>query len=228
MIVEIWSDVVCPWCYIGKRRVEAALELFEHREQVDVIWRSYELDPTATVDSHGVDLVHHLAQKYGTDRLSAMAMMARVSEVAASVGLSYRFDLARRSSTFDAHRLIHLAATTNDADAMKERLMRAYFCEGEDVADHDTLVRLAGEIGLGSDSVSTMLRGAKFADDVRSDEAAAKEFGITGVPCFVIDRAYAMSGAQEPTAILEALEEAWDASTKHAADHVNDDHAVTN
>jgi len=211
MIVEIWSDVVCPWCYIGKRRFEAALAHFDHRDEVEVVWRSYELDPAASTDSH-VDLAEHLATKYGTDRTAALAMMDRVSEVAASVGLSYRFDLAKRSSTFDAHRLIHLAASAGRADAMKERLMHAYFVEGADVADRSSLSEMATEVGLDADQVSEVLAGDRFDAEVRLDEAHAREFGITGVPCFVIDRAFALSGAQESATILEALNEAWDAS----------------
>ena len=212
MIVEIWSDVVCPWCYIGKRRFEHALEQFEHRQEVEVVWRSYELDPTASADSH-VDLAQHLATKYGTDRTVALTMMDRVSEVAASVGLTYRFDLAKRSSTFDAHRLIHLAAASGHADAMKERLMQAYFTEGADVADRDTLMSLGEAVGLDIARLEEVIDGDRYETEVRLDEMTAKEFGITGVPCFVIDRAFALSGAQESSTILEALCEAWDAST---------------
>ena len=212
MKVEIWSDVVCPWCYIGKRRFEAALADFEHADAVEVVWRSFELDPDASPHDH-VDLADHLAGKYGTDRSGAIAMMDRVTEAAASVGLDYRLEIAIRSSTFDAHRVLHLAAAQGLGNQMKERLMLAYFCEGADVAEHQVLAQLGGEIGLDRAATAHMLGTDAFAEEVRHDQAMATELGVRGVPFFVIDRAYALSGAQDPAAILDALREAWAEST---------------
>lgn len=212
MKVEIWSDVVCPWCYIGKRRFEAALADFEHADEVEVVWRSFELDPSATAGPP-VDLADHLAGKYGTDRDGALEMIERVTDVARSVGLHYRLDIAIRSSTFDAHRVIHAASAVGSGDQMKERLMSAYFCEGADIANVTVLSGLAAEVGLNADDVERTLRGDDYRDAVSTDQEMARSLGVRGVPFFVIDRAYALSGAQDPATILEALREAWSERT---------------
>jgi predicted DsbA family dithiol-disulfide isomerase len=208
--VEIWSDIACPWCYVGKRRFEAALAAFEHRDDVTVTWRSFELDPTAPRERE-VDGATHLADKYGTSREQALAMHRRMTDVAAEEGLDFRFDLARGGNTFDAHRLIHLAATYGHQAAAKERLMRAYFTEGEHVDDHETLVRLAGEAGLDADEARAVLGSDEYADAVREDEELARRIGINGVPFFVLGRRYGVSGAQTPDVLLEALEKSWEA-----------------
>jgi predicted DsbA family dithiol-disulfide isomerase len=206
MQVEIWSDVVCPWCYIGKRRFEAALARFEHHDEVEVRWRSFELDPGAPQE-RTEPIVDHLAAKYGTTREQAQAMLDRMTATAEGEGLQFRFDLARRGNTFDAHRLLHLAADRGRQPAVKERLMAAYFTEGRPIGDVDTLVSLAGEAGLDEAEVNQTLTGDAYADAVRDDEAQARELGITGVPFFVIDRAYGVSGAQAAEVLLEVLEE---------------------
>jgi predicted DsbA family dithiol-disulfide isomerase len=206
--VEIWSDIACPWCYVGKRRFEAALAGFEHRDGVRVTWRSFELDPTAPPQREH-DGATHLAEKYGTSREEALAMQARMTEVAATEGLDFRFDLARGSNTFDAHRLLHLAAQRGVQDAMKERVMRAYLTEGELISDHDVLRRLALEVGLARDEVSDVLGGDRYADAVRDDERTAAGLGIHAVPFFVVDRKVGASGAQPPAVLLELLRQAW-------------------
>ncbi|MFN8052081.1 MAG: DsbA family oxidoreductase [Acidimicrobiales bacterium] len=214
MLVEVWSDVICPWCYIGKRNLEAALASFEHAGDVEVRWRSFELDPRAPKES-ATDLAGSLAAKYGTDRAGALSMMDRVASVAEGVGLHYRFDLAHRSNTFDAHRVIHLAANTGGAalqDAVKERLLAAYFTEGADLADAATLERLAVEAGLDGTAVATMLAGDDLAAEVRDDEATAHELGISGVPFFLVDGAAGVSGAQPPERLLLMLQRAWEKS----------------
>jgi predicted DsbA family dithiol-disulfide isomerase len=180
MNIEIWSDIACPWCYIGKRRFEAALAGFEHRDDVRVTWRSFELDPAA-----------------------------QMTDTAAGEGLDFRFDIARSGSTFDGHRLVHLAAEHGLQDAMKERLLRAYFGEGELMSDHETLVRLAGEVGVPEDEARQMLAGDRFAAEVREDEQTAARFGISAVPTFVVDRSLGVSGAHPPEALLELLHEGW-------------------
>jgi predicted DsbA family dithiol-disulfide isomerase len=205
--VEIWSDIACPWCYIGKRRFEAALERYEHRDEVTVTWRSFELDPAAPAEL-GVDGATHLAQKYGTTRDEALAMQARMTETAAGEGLEFRFDIARRANTFDAHRLIHLAAAHGRQDAMKERIMRAYLTDGELISDAATLQRLALEVGLPADAVRATLAGDGFAADVREDERTAARMGIQAVPFFVVDRAIGASGAHPAEQLVELLRQA--------------------
>jgi predicted DsbA family dithiol-disulfide isomerase len=209
--VEIWSDVVCPWCHIGKRRFETALARFAHRDEVDVVWRSFELDPSAPHEL-GVPLLDHLAEKYGVGRDEAAAMMERIRVNGEAEGIAMRFSEARPGSTFDAHRVLHLAAARGVQDAVKERLLSAYLCEGELVSDHDALERLAAEAGLEKDDVAAVLAGDAYAEAVRADEAEARGLGATGVPFFVLDRAFGVSGAQPADLLLEALERAWAAA----------------
>ncbi|MGH2873822.1 MAG: DsbA family oxidoreductase, partial [Solirubrobacteraceae bacterium] len=188
MEVEIWSDVACPWCYVGKRRFEAALARFEHRDEVRVTWRSFELDPGAPAERTG-DRVQHLARKYGMTVEQARASQERLAGVAAGDGIEMQFELARAANTFDAHRLIHLAEAHGLQDAMKERLLRAHFTDGELVSDHQTLIRLAAEVGLPEGEAVQALAGDRFADEVRDDEQTAVQLGISAVPTFVVDRA---------------------------------------
>jgi predicted DsbA family dithiol-disulfide isomerase len=208
MDVEIWSDIACPWCYVGKRRFEAALARFEHRDEVRVTWRSFELDPAAPPEREG-ERAARLAEKYGMTVEQAREMERQMTETAAGEGLDFRFDIARSGTTFDGHRLIHLAAEHALQDAMKERLLRAYFSEGELMSDPDTLVRLAGEVGVPEDEVRQMLASDRFAAEVREDERMAQAFGISAVPTFVVDRKLGVSGAHPPDALLQLLGEGW-------------------
>ena len=208
MHVEIWSDIACPWCYVGKRRFEAALAAFEHRDEVRVTWRSFELDPSAPREREGVGAAH-LARKYGTSREQALAMHQRMTATAAEDGLDFRFDLARGGNTFDAHRLVHLAEAHGVQDAMKERLMRAYLTEGELMSDAATLERLAVEVGVPADAVRQMLATDRYAAEVRDDERTATSLGITAVPFFVIDRRIGAAGAQPPEVLGELLRRGW-------------------
>ena len=212
MHVEIWSDIACPWCYVGKRRFEAALARFKHRDEVQVTWRSFELDPTAPHEREG-DRAAHLATKYGMTVEQARDMQRQMTEVAAGDGLDFRFDIARSGNTFDAHRLVHLAGEHGLQDEMKERLMRAYLGEGELMSDHDTLARLAAEVGLPETEVREMLAGDRLTAEVRDDERTGHQLGITAVPTFVIDRALGASGAHPPDALLELLRRGWAART---------------
>jgi predicted DsbA family dithiol-disulfide isomerase len=206
--VEIWSDIACPWCYVGKRRWEAALTQFEHRDEVRVTWRSFELDPAAPLEREG-DRAARLAEKYGMTVQRARELEQQMTETAAADGLDFRFDVARSGSTFDAHRIVHLAEAHGLQDAMKERLLRAYFSEGELVSDPDTLIRLAGEVGLPQDEVRDTLRTERYAQDVRDDEQLAARMGISAVPTFVVDRAIAASGAHPPDALVDLLRQGW-------------------
>jgi len=205
LTVEIWSDVVCPWCYIGKRRFEAALAEFGH--DVEYTWRSFELDPGAPpVREHSA--AEHLAGKYGMSVEQAEASHAQMTELAAQEGLEYHLDQARGGNSFDAHRLMHLAAADGRQDEAKERLMRAYFTEGVAIGDRDALVALATDIRLDPDEARAVLDGDGYADAVREDEMLAQRIGIQGVPFFVLNRRYGVSGAQKPEILVQALEQA--------------------
>ena len=208
--VDIWSDVVCPWCYIGKRRFEAALARFEHRDRVEVVWRSFELDPNARPSSEVTGTyAERLARKYGTSVSQAAARLHHMTAMAAEEGLDFRFDLSKPGNTFDAHRLLHLALEHGVQDELKERLDRATFSEGLSVSDHAELARLAVEVGLPAHEVEAVLASDRYADAVRRDEADAERFDITAVPFFVLDGKYGVPGAQSPEYLLRALEHAW-------------------
>jgi len=208
MNVEIWSDVVCPWCYIGKRRFETALGQFAHRDEVVVVWRSFELDPHAARLVPGT-LNELLARKKGGTPQQAAAMSAQITALAATEGLEYHLDLARSGNTFDAHRLLHLAADRGRQGALKERLMRAYFTEGAPIGAAETLVALAAEVGIVAAEAAAALAGDAYAAEVRADERRAADLGITGVPFVVVDGRYGVSGAQPPQVFLNVLEQAW-------------------
>ncbi len=209
LTVDIWSDVVCPWCYIGKRRFEEALEQFEHRDDVTVLWHSFELDPDAPPVAEGKS-AERLAEKYGMSVEEAAGRQAEITTLAAQDGLTYDLAESRGGNTFDAHRLIHLAAEHRLGDAAMERLMHAYFSEREAIGDRETLQRLAVEAGLPAEEVRDVLEGERYADAVRADERAATQIGIRGVPFFVLGRKYGVSGAQPSEVLLQALQQAWD------------------
>ena len=207
MKVEIWSDIPCPWCYIGRRRFEKALQQFEHRDQVEVIWRSFQLDPNAPREYPGT--AHDmLMEKYRTSRERVEEMHAQVTTLAAQEGLDYRFDRVRPANSCDAHRLIHLAADRGLQGEMKERLQRAYFTDGLLVSDYPTLVRLAEEVGLDADEALRTLETDAYGDAVQADIQRAQMLGIQGVPFFVLDQKYGVSGAQSSELFLTALERA--------------------
>ena len=208
MKIEIWSDIVCPWCYIGKRRFEAALSGFEHVDAVQVVWRSFELDPDAP-QSLGMPLTEMLARKYGMSLAEAHAANESVTTLASEEGLSYRLDIAKAGNSFAAHRLVHLAGTRGIADAMQERLMKAYFSEGLAISDPEVLIRLAVEAGLDAGEARTALESDAFVGDVRRDEERAAQFGINGVPFFAIEERWGISGAQPLAAFTRALNESW-------------------
>ena len=208
MKVEIWSDVVCPFCYIGKREFENALAQFAHRDSVEVIWRSFELDPRAPAKSE-FDMYGMLMNKYGGTREDAKARVSGVVQRAKTVGLEYDMDKAVIGSSFDAHRLIQLAKEKGLGSEAEERLFKAYFTEGAHLADHPTLIRLGKEIGLEEKEVKQMLSTDRFSEEVREDERQAHLVGVRGVPFFLIDEKLSVSGAQQSATFLGALEQAW-------------------
>lgn len=208
MQVEIWSDVVCPWCYLGKRRFERALSNFEHRDDVQVIYRSFELDPSAPTDAT-TPTVEVLADKYGMTPAEASQAQRDMEERAAGDGLTFRMGSLRRGNTRDAHRLIQLAKERGRQAELVERLHRAYFTDEDSVFDHEALTLLAVEAGLDRSEVADVLASDAYGDHVDTDEAMARAIGATGVPLFVIDRKYGISGAQPADTITQVLDRAW-------------------
>lgn len=206
MHVEIWSDLACPWCYVGKRCFDAALDRFEGRDEVTVRFRAFELDPDAPAEREGA-VVDHLARKYGITSERATELNAQLTAVAATVGIDMRFDRVRAGSTFDAHRIVALAGEHSVADVVTERLFRAYFTEGERLSDHAVLARLAGEAGVPEDEAVEVLAGDRFTDAVRYDEQLAATNRITAVPFFAVDRTVGAAGAQDPSVLLDMLRE---------------------
>ena len=212
MRIEIWSDILCPWCYIGKRRLESALARFERRDAVEIVWRSFQLDPSAPPDSDETTR-SMLARKYGVSPEQADAMQERVMRVAAEEGLRYRLEATHVENSFDAHRLLHLARDRGGENLqgdLKERLFAANFTEGLRIGSHEVLLRLAREAGLDADEAGATLASDRFADAVRADRAEADALGIRGVPFFVFDRKLGVSGAQPADVLLQALQEAFD------------------
>jgi predicted DsbA family dithiol-disulfide isomerase len=209
MQVEIWSDVVCPWCYLGKRRFEQALAGFGHRDDVDVTYRSFELDPAAPTDST-IPTVQLLAGKYGMTPEQAENAQREMEQRAAGDGLTFHMENLRSGNTRDAHRLVHLAKDNGLQDELVEALHRAYFTDQDSVFDHESLARIAVGAGLDPAAVDKVLATDQYGDEVTSDEATASALGATGVPFFVIDRRYGISGAQPADTIARALQHAWD------------------
>jgi predicted DsbA family dithiol-disulfide isomerase len=226
MRVEVWSDVVCPWCYIGKRRLEAALERFPHRDQVEVLWRSFQLDPSIP-EGETHPTLPALAAKYGASEDAMRANMARVEQLAADEGLKYDLVNGISGNTLRAHELLHLAAEKGLGGEAKERLLHAHFEEGRSVFDVASLVELGVEVGLDEAELREALTDRRYLAAVRQDGATAQALGATGVPFFVVDRKYGAAGAQPAELLLQILERAWaDAHpliTVPAADGCTDD-----
>ena len=206
--IDVWSDIVCPWCAIGSRRLERALEQFPHRDQVEVFWHAFELDPSAARVAEG-DHAGHLAAKYGRSRPQAEAMIQRVIDLAAQDGLALKLMDARAGNTFDAHRLLQLAAARGLEPAVRERFFRGYMTEGQPIGDPEVLARLATEAGLDADEVRAVLGSDDYAQDVRDDERAAAAIGIGGVPFFILGGHVGVSGAQPVDVFSRALEQSW-------------------
>lgn len=208
MKIEIWSDVACPWCYIGKRRFEAALEEFPHRDSVEVTWRSFQLDPTLPEHYDGSEL-RYLSTRKGLAPRQVTQMFEHVAEQGAGVGLNYRFDKVVVANSFTAHRLLHLAAAHGLQDAAKERLLSDHFEHGRDIGSQAYLTELGTDLGLGRPEIDELFRTDKYADEVRADIDEARALGISGVPFFVLDRKFGLSGAQPKETFTAALNQAW-------------------
>ena len=211
MRIDIWSDIVCPWCYVGKRRFEKALARYDKRDEVQIVHRSFQLNPAAprdTTSSRREMLMH----KYGLSPEQVVEMDARMMQTAAGEGLEFNLEGTLTGNTFDAHQLVHLGQTHGLQDAVVERLFRAYFTEQRSLFDQESLVDLAAEVGLDRDEAAAALRDNRYAEAVSADIDLARSLGATGVPLFVIDGRYGISGAQAPETFLDVLQRA-------AADH---------
>jgi len=206
MRIEIWSDVVCPWCYIGKRRLEKALAEFPHADEVEIVWRSFQLDPSAP-STPAESVADYLGRKYGGGTEAGAAMVERVTALAAEEGMTWRHRESPRVGTIDAHRLLHAAGDLRGE--LKEALLRAYFVEARNVADHEMLTRIATEVGLDEMVVKDVLTSDRYADDVEADVRQAAAYGATGVPFFVVDQKYGLSGAQPVDTFRQVLDRAW-------------------
>ncbi|HET6556293.1 MAG TPA: DsbA family oxidoreductase [Prolixibacteraceae bacterium] len=216
MTVEIWSDVMCPFCYIGKRRLEEALRSLPHKELVEVKWNSFQLYPNLEYDPQR-DTFSHLAQIKGQTREWAVLVHNSLTHTARGMGLEYNFDKAQITDSFDAHRIIQLAKKYNRTDPMQERLFKAYFTEGELISDHPTLVRLAEEAGLPKEEAAQVLASDRYGAEVQRDAAEARRMGVNAVPFFVLNGQYAIVGAQDPQVFKETLQKAWEDWVKEKA-----------
>jgi protein disulfide-isomerase len=207
--VQIWSDIMCPFCYIGKRRIEEALQNFEHKDAVEIEWKSYQLD-ASFIASPEDNMVEHLAEKYRKDNDWAQNMLDNMTQNAKTAGLDFHFEKAILANSFNAHRLLHLAKKYNLANDLEELLFKAYLTEGKNVNDLGTLGKLGIEVGLDSEEISQVLNSDTFGSEVQQDQEEANAIGVQGVPFFVLDNKYAISGAQPAAAFLETLEKVWE------------------
>jgi predicted DsbA family dithiol-disulfide isomerase len=207
MEIEVWSDVVCPWCYLGMARLEHVLASHPAADDLHVTWRSFQLDPTA--DGHDLTpALERLAAKYGAAEDDIRANWARLEAMGAAEGLEYHLESTRSANTFDAHRLLHLARTLGVADELKAAMFAAVFTDGLSVSDDETLLALTTAVGIDPLRAKAALASEEFSAEVRAEEAEAQALGITGVPFFVFDRRYAVSGAQSAEVLTQALNEA--------------------
>jgi predicted DsbA family dithiol-disulfide isomerase len=207
--IQIWSDIMCPYCYIGKRRIEAALEQFDNRDAVEIEWKSFQLD-ASFVASKDDDMAEHLATKYQKDKDWAQEMMDSMTQNAKNSGLDFHFEKAVMANSFNAHRLLHLAKKHNLSDALKELLFKAYLTEGKDVNNLLTLSKLGLEVGLDFKEIEAVLQSDVYAKEVKDDIIEAQSIGVQGVPFFVFDNKYAVSGAQHVETFVKTLEKVWE------------------
>jgi protein disulfide-isomerase len=207
--IQIWSDIMCPFCYIGKRRIEEALQNFEHKDAVAIEWKSFQLD-AGFIASADDNMVEHLAEKYRKDNDWAQNMLDNMTQNAKTAGLDFHFEKAVLANSLNAHRLLHLAKKYNLANDLEELLFKAYLTEGKNVNDLNTLAELGLEVGLEGEEIKQVLYSDAFANEVKEDIAAANSIGVQGVPFFVFENKYAISGAQPATAFLQTLEKVWE------------------
>ncbi len=204
--VEIWSDVVCPFCFLGKKNFEAAVKAYGGTSKIEYVWRSFELDPSSA-KSQKISIYDVLARKYGRTIEWAKETNKRLVESGKAVGIDFNFDAIVPTNSFDAHRLMQFARTENKQNEVAELLFKSYFCDGKDIADHSVLLSLATQAGLSTDRAKQVLESAEFTNEVRGEESEAQELGLSGVPAFVINRKYLVSGAQPVEAFLEVFKE---------------------
>lgn len=207
--VQIWSDIMCPFCYIGKRRIEEALSLFEHKDTVEIEWKSFELD-ASFIASEDDSLVEHLAEKYRKDSDWAQTMLDNMTQNAKSAGLDFHFEKAVLANSHHAHRLLHLAKKHHLANELEELLFKAYLTEGKDLNNLNTLSEMGIAVGLEAEAVAEVLHSDDYSKEVKQDIQEANTIGVQGVPFFVFDNKYAISGAQPATAFLQTLEKVWE------------------
>lgn len=207
--IQIWSDIMCPFCYIGKRRIEGALQKFEYKEAVEIEWKSFQLDPSFVASAND-NLVEHLAEKYRKDEVWAQDMLDSMTQNAKNSGLDFHFEKAIMANSQHAHRLLHLAKKFNCADDLEELLFKAYLTDGKDINDLMELKDMAIEVGLNSETVDEVLQTDAFADEVQKDMLEAQSIGVQGVPFFVFDAKYAISGAQHEETFLNTLNKVWE------------------
>jgi len=208
MKIDIWSDIMCPFCYIGKRRLEQALSGFEHKDEVEIIWHSFQLDPDMTTQP-GKTIHQYLAERKGMSIDRSVQLHEQMTINALADGLVYNFDKSIIANSFDAHRLIHLAASHGLGGAAKEALLKAYFSDGKNISEHNVLMQIGIEIGLRVIETGEMLNSDLYADEVKHDIETAQNLGINGVPFFVFDDKYAISGAQPAAVFRDGLQQAW-------------------
>lgn len=215
MKVNIWSDVRCPFCYIGKHKFEAALEKFPHKDKIEVIWRSFELDPNLETRTD-IDIYDFFAELKGTTRDHAEQMNNHVAQIGKEIGLEFNLDKSVVANSFDAHRIIQLAKTKGLGNEAEEQLFKVHFTEGRNIDDHATLKEVGISIGLDEKEVEEVLTSGDFSEEVRNDEYMAQSIGVRGVPFFVLNDKYAVSGAQSPETFLQALKKSWEEYEKES------------
>lgn len=208
MKIEIWSDFACPFCYIGKVRFEKALSTFKHKNKVEVVYKAYQLNPQAPKVMTG-SAYEAFAKGHGTTVEQAKERFKMFTQNAKQEGLTYNYDILQMTNTFDAHRLAKWANTLGKEEALTARLMKAYFSEGKNLADYDTLAHLAEEVGLPNEQALQMLNRNEFKEQVKKDQQEARQIGVQGVPFFVLNRKYGISGAQQTAYFKQALEQIW-------------------
>ena len=207
--IQIWSDIVCPFCYIGKRRLEQALAQFGHQDAIEIEWKSFQLDPYFIAEEND-NLAEHLAEKYQKNKEWALEMLENTTQNAAQTGLEFHFEKSIMANTFKAHRLLHLAKKQKLGNTLKELLFKAYFTDGKNVDDNDTLKQIGLEAGLETNSIDNVLHSDEFSEEVRQDIELAQKIGIQGVPFFVFENKYAISGAQYKETFIKTFEKVWE------------------
>jgi predicted DsbA family dithiol-disulfide isomerase len=209
MKVEIWSDIVCPFCYIGKRKFENALKDFEQKDEVEIVWRSFQLDPDL-VQVPGQSVHQYLAERKSVSLEKGKEMNAYMTNAAKELGLEYNFDKAVINNTMDAHRLLHLAHKHGVQSEAKEKLFASYYTEGKDVGDHETLVAIGEAVGIPAEETRAMLVSDFYKQEVQQDQYTAQQLGAQGVPFFVFNNKYGVSGAQPSDVFAQVLSKVWE------------------